>query len=108
MNNNYTGLPKKDDEDPRDEIKFTEKPDNSVVSPEIDTRLCTPPKPIKKRFVELYTDDLKYSGRLFGDTTTKDFNEEEQDDAGGLTKQDLMNKVSIFVYLKSLSLTCCY
>lgn len=105
MNNNYTGLPKKEDEDYRDEIKFMEKRDNSVVSPDVDSRLSTPPKPIKKRFVELYTDDLKYSGRFFGDTATKDTIEDEQDDAGNLTKQDLMNKVSIFHVFKFVVLT---
>lgn len=96
MNNNYTGLPRKEDEDLREESIFFPKTDISVINSETDNvRLCIPPKPIKKRFVKQYTDDLKYSTTFIGESETKDVEEADHSDTGSLTKQDLMNKVSI-------------
>lgn len=100
MNNNYTGLSKLGEDAIREEPKFYEKTINSLISPDAENvSTDIPPKPIKKRFVELlYTDDLKYSRTLLEEAET---NEEDEEDNGNLTKQDLMNKVSIFISNKT-------
>lgn len=98
MNNNYAGIGKKDDEDVTEETKYIEKTDIPFFNAETDNnRYGTPPKPLKKRFVELYADDMKYmsSRGFFGEGESKDMGE-EQADTGSVTKQDLVNKVSRF------------
>lgn len=83
MNNSYKSLPKSEDEKTFEEQKNIEKLDRSLTGSEMNnSRLIVPPKPLKKRFVELYEDD------------TKDTSNDGQNDSGNLTKQDLMNKVS--------------
>lgn len=94
MNNNYSGLPKKEDEDILEDTKFMEK--ISMLRSETDN-VILPPKPIKKRFLKVFADDLKYSSSMFPETETKDIEEEQLDETGSLTKQDLMNKVRIFL-----------
>lgn len=92
MNNNYTGLPKQADDVIR-EPKFLEKMTNSLVNSETENVMQNkvPPKPIKKRFVELlYADNLKYSTTLLEGAVTNNI---EDEDSGNLTKQDLMNEV---------------
>lgn len=95
MNNSYKSLPKRVDQNTLVEQKIIEKSDASLSLEVSNSRLNVPPKPLKKRFVELYEDDLKYSSRLFIETDTKDMRDDGQTDSGNLTNQDLMNKVSM-------------
>lgn len=98
MNDSYKSLPKREDQNTFEEQKNIEKSYSCLrVSEMNNSRLSVPPKPLKKRFVELYEDDLKYS-RFFGEADTKDTRDDGQNDSGNLTKQDLMNKVSIYLF----------
>lgn len=105
MNNNYTGFPKKEEDSIQESGKLLEKADTSLLNSETDNvNASTPPKPIKKRFVEPFNDSkcLSYS---FGDIEMREIDEADQEDASNLTKQDLMNKVSTYTHVKFFSIT---
>lgn len=70
-----------------------EKPlvNSSSISPVSNIQTTLPPKPLKKRFTEYYDDSKKFTRNLSEDN--KDFQGEDKEEAGNVTKQDLMNKV---------------
>lgn len=72
-----------------------EKPlvDSSLFSPIGNIHTSSPPKPLKKRFVEYYDDSKKCARNLLEDN--KNF-QDDKEEAGNVTKQDLMNKVSLY------------
>nr|XP_023014749.1 uncharacterized protein LOC111504431 [Leptinotarsa decemlineata] len=88
--NNFTTIPKTEPEDNNNGSNASwEKFDSSHVSPESNIRSITPPKPIKKRFVEYFQSKGCARNILEGDG----IKEEEEKKDGDVTNQELMNKV---------------
>ncbi|KAJ8950883.1 hypothetical protein NQ318_011181 [Aromia moschata] len=93
MNNNFTATPKTDFEN----INY----ESSLSSPVSVIQPTTPPKPIKKRFFEYYSENKGCARNILPDGGGPDSSVvEEQNNSNNMTQQDLMNKVVDGIFAK--------